>query len=232
YPYYLSVPRLGGISALGDQSAAGVLMWVPGSIAFLLLFLEIGIRLLSGEEAIKTKRAARAIRRSSAVKPTSLPLALPAAAPRHRPRAAAFNLLQVPLVGRFLKWRHARVTLQLPMALLAALLILDGLRGPRVAPMNLAGVLPWIHWRGLLIVFLLAAGNFFCLACPFTLPRSLARRWLPAGRDWPRWLRSKWLAVTLLVLFLWAYEALSLWGSRGWTGWLAFGYLARAPGFR
>src|SRR5262249_27911956 len=36
YPYYLSVPRFVGISALADQSAAGVLMWVPGSLAFLL----------------------------------------------------------------------------------------------------------------------------------------------------------------------------------------------------
>src|SRR5258705_9465675 len=32
YPYYLRVPRLDGLSALNDQSAAGVLMWVPGSI--------------------------------------------------------------------------------------------------------------------------------------------------------------------------------------------------------
>ena len=59
-------------------------------------------------------------------------------------------------------------------------LILDGLRGPQVGPMNLAGVLPWIHWRGLLILSLLAAGNFFCMACPFIVPRTLARRWLPA----------------------------------------------------
>jgi cytochrome c oxidase assembly factor CtaG len=228
YPYYLSVPRLGSISAVADQSAAGVLMWVPGSLAYLLPLFVIGIRLLSGEEAIQTKRPARVIRRGSAVKPTSLSPALPATAPKHRYRAPAFNLLQVPLVGRFLKWRHARVALQLPMALLAGLLIFDGLRGPQVAPMNLAGVLPWIHWRGLLILCLLAAGNFFCLSCPFTLPRSLARRWLPAGRSWPRWLRSKWLAVALLVLFLWAYEAFSLWDSPWWTAWIALGYFAVA----
>jgi len=137
-------------------------------------------------------------------------------------------LLRVPLLGRFLKWRHVRLVLQLPMALLAALLILDGLRGPQAGPMNLAGVLPWIHWRGLLILSLLAGGNFFCLACPFTLPRAVARRWLPAGRDWPRWLRSKWLAVVLLVLFLWAYEVFSLWDSPRWTAWIAVGYVAAA----
>ncbi len=99
--------------------------------------------------------------------------------------------------------------MQLPLVALAGVLILDGLRGPQVGPMNLAGVLPWIHWRGLLILSLLAAGNFFCMACPFLVPRTLARRWLPTGRSWPRWLRSKWLAVVLLVLFLWAYEAFS-----------------------
>src|SRR5437764_1280005 len=36
YPYYAEMPRVGGLSALEDQSAAGVLMWVPGSLVFLL----------------------------------------------------------------------------------------------------------------------------------------------------------------------------------------------------
>ena len=90
--------------------------------------------------------------------------------------------------------------------------------------MNLAGVLPWIHWRGLLILGLLAAGNVFCMACPFMLPRTLGRRWLPARLRWPRWLRSKWLAVSMLALFLWAYEAFSLWDSPRWTAWIAIGY--------
>jgi ferredoxin len=94
--------------------------------------------------------------------------------------------------------------------------------------MNLAGVLPWIHWRGMLILGLLAAGNVFCMACPFTVSRTLARRWLPQGRSWPRWLRSKWLAVFLLVGFLWAYEAFSLWDSPWWTAYIALAYFAAA----
>ena len=48
YPYYAQVPRLGGLSALDDQSAAGVLMWVPGSLVFLLPLFGIGVRLLYG----------------------------------------------------------------------------------------------------------------------------------------------------------------------------------------
>ena len=85
-----------------------------------------------------------------------------------------------------------------------------------------------IHWRGLIILGLLVAGNVFCLACPFLLPRTLARRWLPAGRAWPRWLRGKWLAAILLALFLWAYEAFALWDSPWWTAWLAASYFAAA----
>jgi cytochrome c oxidase assembly factor CtaG len=36
YPAYNAVPRLWQISTLDDQAAAGAIMWVPGSIAFLL----------------------------------------------------------------------------------------------------------------------------------------------------------------------------------------------------
>ena len=50
YPHYAQVPRLGGISALDDQAAAGVLMWVPGSIAFLLPLFWIGVAYLLGTD--------------------------------------------------------------------------------------------------------------------------------------------------------------------------------------
>jgi ferredoxin len=134
----------------------------------------------------------------------------------------------VPLLGRFLRWRHARLSLQLPLLLLAGAVIYDGLTGPQVSAMNLAGVLPWIHWRGLVILGLLVAGNVFCMGCPFLLPRTIARRWLPASWSWPRRLRSKWLAVLLLLLFLWAYEALALWNRPWWTACLALGYFVAA----
>jgi len=242
YPYYLQIPRLGRLSALEDQSAAGVLMWVPGSLAFLFPLFVIGFRLLYGGEPVAASRGAtqrvpgglqgpgseHLQDRKPKAGRVSLPLlhSLPRA--NFHARAPGFDLLRVPLVGWFLKWRHARLAVQVPMGALAGVLIFDGLRGPQVGAMNLAGVLPWIHWRGLLILGFLVAGNFFCMACPFLLPRTLARHWLPTGRHWPRWLRSKWLSVVLLVLFLWAYEAFSLWDSPWWTAWLALGYFVGA----
>ncbi len=47
YPSYLAVPRLGGISAQNDQVAAGAIMWVIGSFAFLIPAAAITVRLLS-----------------------------------------------------------------------------------------------------------------------------------------------------------------------------------------
>jgi cytochrome c oxidase assembly factor CtaG len=233
YSRYEQGPHLGRLTALDDQAAAGVLMWVPGSLAFLGPLFVIGIRLLYPPRPTAARHEPVAVSSRAATTPRAQRIPLRVIAPAletHRPPIArpAVDLLRVPLLGAFLKWRHARMVLQLPLVLLSAALIFDGLRGPQVGSMNLAGVLPWIHWRGIVILGLLALGNVFCMACPFVLPRTLARRLLPGGRDWPRWLRNKWLAVGLLVLFLWAYEAFSLWDSPWLTAWIAIAYFAFA----
>ena len=49
YPIYAAAPRLGGITPLDDQIAAGVIMWVPGSLFFLIPAAAIIFRLLSPE---------------------------------------------------------------------------------------------------------------------------------------------------------------------------------------
>jgi ferredoxin len=80
----------------------------------------------------------------------------------------------------------------------------------------------------LTVLTLLAAGNVFCFACPFNFARELGRRILPARWSWPRRLRSKWIAIALLLLFFWAYEAFSLWESPSYTAMLVIGYFAAA----
>jgi ferredoxin len=138
------------------------------------------------------------------------------------------DLLHLPLVGSFLHWRHARLTLQLPLLALAALAVAHGFLGPQLAPRNLSTVLTSIHWRGLLIVALLAIGNLFCTGCPMMLVRDTGRRIYHPARRWPRWLRGKWLAIALLVLVLFAYELFDLWSLPRATAWLVLGYFALA----
>ena len=47
YSTYLTVPRLWGISVFDDQVAAGVIMWVPGSLAYLVPVGLLVMQLLS-----------------------------------------------------------------------------------------------------------------------------------------------------------------------------------------
>ena len=244
YPTYETVPRITGLTALEDQAAAGAMMWVAGSVFFLIPVGLITIELLSTRRTVR-----RSIKRDmdhNYDKDGLWPLAFGLSATLtmvQRPKAKDqrpkigpigpipsrnLDLLSLPLVGRLLRWPHLRRAAQLMTFLLALLVVIDGLLGPQMAPMNLAGVLPWTHWRGLTVLALLVAGNVFCFACPFNFARELGRRILPARWSWPRRLRSKWIAIALLLLFFWAYEAFSLWESPSYTAMLVIGYFAAA----
>jgi len=135
-----------------------------------------------------------------------------------------FDLMLVPVLGHLFRWRYARPFLQIPLLLISVVMILHGLFGPSLAPKNLATTLSWLHFRGILVLVLLCAGNFFCLACPFMLVRQVARRFSRPRFTWPRALRNKWLSVALFVLILFTYELFDLWSSPWWTAWLIIGY--------
>ncbi|MEP7306908.1 MAG: FesM [Acidobacteriota bacterium] len=138
------------------------------------------------------------------------------------------DVLRWPAIGGLLRWRHARKTFQLLLLAIAAVVIVDGLFGPQTPTNNLAPVLTWVHYRGLLIIALLAAGNLFCMGCPFVLVRDAGRRFLPPAFRWPRRLRTKWIALGLFVLVLFTYELFDLWALPRATAYLVLGYFGAA----
>ena len=208
YRTYAAAPRLFGLTALEDQALAGALMWVPGSLAFLLPAAAAAWRLL----APRTRVA---------------PVGAAVATPRSRP--AVFDLLRAPVVGRVLRSRHGRRALQGALFLLAAVVVVDGFMGPPAGAANLATAVAWTWGRAIAVVALLAAGNIFCMACPFTLPRELGKRLQGRiGRPFPAALRSKWLAAGLLVVFFWAYETFDLWDRPAATAGIVLAYFAAA----
>ena len=195
YPSYETV-HLSGFSPQDDQALAGAIMWVPGSVVYLLPAIAFTMRLLSAQrtpqrEQIKIQRAP-----VQKAQKTSFPKRLP----------------------RFRRFAQAA------MLVVAMAVIADGFFGPQITPINMAGVLPWIHWRGLSMLALLTVGNLFCMACPFTFVRDIGRKVLPAKWRWPRRLRTKWLPVALLVTYLWTYESFHLWNSPWITAWIITGY--------
>ena len=111
-------------------------------------------------------------------------------------RTVPFDFVKVRGLGAMIRSRYFRRTLQVVTLFLAAAIVLDGLLGPKISPMNLAGVLPWTHWRAFTVIGLLAIGNLFCMACPFTFVRDLGRKILPARLRWPRALRWSTASLT------------------------------------
>jgi cytochrome c oxidase assembly factor CtaG/ferredoxin len=220
YPAYATVPRITSLTPLEDQAAAGAIMWVAGSVVFLVPVGLVTIKLLSTRRTFASRRQAT---RSQLVRSGRMHSV------KQRPsKPAKLDLLSLPFIGRLLRWSQFRRAAQLVMLLLAVLVVLDGLFGHQMAAMNLAGVLPWTHWRALTVLALLIVGNIFCFACPFNFARELGRRILPARWSWPRRFRSKWIAISLLLLFFWAYEAFSLWDSPRATAMLVISYFAAA----
>ncbi len=206
YPTYAAAP-LGGISPHSDQAAAGAIMWVPGSLFYLVPAAILAMRLIGGSHGVRGAQSRANLNRAATA----------------RERFRLFHGL-----NSFLRWRYARPLMQSVSFAGAVAIVVDGFRGPQMAPMNLAGVLPWIHWRGLVVIALLAVGNLFCMACPFMLPRAAGRRFFNPTLRWPSFLRSKWLAAGLFLTYLWAYEAFSLWNSPAVTAWIVIGYFLAA----
>ena len=144
------------------------------------------------------------------------------------PQARQADVLRWPVIGPFLRWRHARTSLQLVALLVAAILVAHGLFGSQIAPNNLATVVTWVHYRGLLVVALLAAGNLFCTGCPFVLVRDVGRRIRRPSLRWPRRLRTKWIGILLFVAVLFSYELFDLWALPRSTAFLVLAYFGAA----
>jgi ferredoxin len=138
------------------------------------------------------------------------------------------DLLRWPLVGPFLRWRHARTSVQLILLAAAVVVVLHGFLGPDIASANLSTTLVWVHYRGSLVLALLAAGNVFCAGCPFIRVRDWGR-WLRAPTlKRPSWLRGKWAGVLLFAGVLYTYELFDLWSLPLATAWLVIGYFGAA----
>jgi cytochrome c oxidase assembly factor CtaG/polyferredoxin len=214
YPSYAAGPRVFGLSALGDQVAAGALMWVVGSIFYLVPLVMIAIHLLAPQS-----------HRVTPFRPTAAEIS-----PRRIAigRPGRFDLLRLPLVGSLAGARYGRMVLQSVAFVIAVLVIADGFLGNPMGAMNLAGVVPWTYMRAFGVVALLVLGNIFCMSCPFMLPRELGHRLGLARFKWPRRLRSKWAAVVLMILFFWSYEAFAFWDHPARTAWLLIAYFAAA----
>ena len=154
--------------------------------------------------------------------------------PMYKPitqQPGGFNLLNLPGVRQFIRWRYARFVFQLPLLILALFVIIDGFTGRQLAPRNIATTTVWLHYRGLVVLALAFIGNAFCAACPLMLTRGATRKLeklLPKKLEWPAFLKNKYLVLGIMFFYLFSYEYFDLWASPWLTAWLAVGYFGGA----
>ncbi|MDA1263325.1 MAG: cytochrome c oxidase assembly protein [Planctomycetota bacterium] len=206
YSNYLGTSPALGWDPLRDQRMAGAFMWTAGQVVMLPCAVFLIMRAL---KMVRNKPFVAQDR--------------PSLVAHHTER---FDLLRVFGVGSFLRKRAARESIRWTLAVIALILVIDGFFGPSDSPSNLAGTLPWTHWRGVVVIALLFGGNFLCMSCPLMAPRNLMRRWWRPRFRWPNALRSKWLAVGLVAIWLISYEAFDLWSSPMATAFIFVGYFA------
>jgi cytochrome c oxidase assembly factor CtaG len=66
YPTYAAVPRITDLTALEDQAAAGAIMWVAGSVFFLVPLGLITVELLSTQRTVISRKSKSRVRLRSA----------------------------------------------------------------------------------------------------------------------------------------------------------------------
>ena len=82
------------------------------------------------------------------------------------PAPSGKDLLTVPLLGAFLRWRHFNALLLAPTLLFFAIVVGAGLFGEQTTD-NPAILLTWILWWPAVIFTFFLVGRIWCVICPF-----------------------------------------------------------------
>ena len=114
YPSYAN-NAFGGINPRTDQSFAGGIMWVPGSVFYLLPAVVIATRLVGGaSRRMASSRAAAGLVQIQ----------------RTRESRKRFDLLHIPVLGAALRWKYSRRMAQAIMLFIASRSWLTGSSAP------------------------------------------------------------------------------------------------------
>ncbi len=139
-----------------------------------------------------------------------------------------FNLLRVPWLRRLLTSRALQPSLQIPLLILMAVVVLLGFHDVQDGGTNLATKLTWtIWWAGIIFTFVLA-GRVWCLACPFGALNEWASRLAAPIRRLPRPFRNLWWATAMFVVLTWADEQLGVVRSPRVTAWIVLLFVGLA----
>jgi ferredoxin len=119
------------------------------------------------------------------------------------------DLLKVPLLGGFLRWRHFNTVLLAPTLLIFAFIVLAGLFGEQ-ATSNPAILLTWILWWPAVIFTFFLVGRIWCTICPFGYLGDVAQKVASLRKKAPRILKNMWWRLGLFLALTWVTTLFAL----------------------
>ncbi len=126
------------------------------------------------------------------------------------PELGTLNLLDIPWVNWFFRWKYFPTIFQIPFLLLLILIIYVGLYDVQDGSKNLATILTWtVWWAGIIFTFVLI-GRVWCLMCPVGGLVDWAGKLTRPRRLLPRLLRSLWIPTVLFLFLTWLDGAVGI----------------------
>jgi ferredoxin len=131
-----------------------------------------------------------------------------------------FDLLRIPWIKAFVKWKYFQPALQIPNLLVFALVIYLGFFDIQDGGQNFATKLTWTIWWAAIIFAFVFVGRLWCAMCPFGALTLWASRLFSPVRRFPPKLRNIWTATLAFALLTWADVFFGIVGSPSRTAWL------------
>lgn len=132
-----------------------------------------------------------------------------------------WDLLHMPLIGRFIRSRWYPGLFQYALLLLLALVLMWAFFGTVQASKNIATLVIWGLWWTLLPFAFLLFGRIWCGVCPLAKTGDLIQRCFKGNRRYPGvFLRRYgiWIMISLFILLTWVDRISSFAGSPRATG--------------
>jgi polyferredoxin len=119
---------------------------------------------------------------------------------------AGFNLLSIPLVGRFMRSRLYPGLFQWITLVVFAVIVYELLAGPISAHDNFGTAMTWVLWWPLIPILFLLLGRFWCAICPFATVSDMVQKVVGNRQAVPRFLKKYgiWIIDALFILITWS----------------------------
>lgn len=116
------------------------------------------------------------------------------------------DLIKPPPIKRFLRSRYFLLFSQVPTFLIFAVLIILGFFWDN----KFVTVLVWDIWWVLVVFSFVFIGRFWCQVCPFVSLGDFLQKKICLKKNYPGFLRNKWIQIILFIFLTWTFSYLNL----------------------